>query len=366
MSRIRLRPWLRGFGAAGLVGLVIAAAPTTAVAAGQPALVAGPNTIVSVAPGGRAAAAVAVGNPGTAVVAQAYLLLEWPPGMKPAQTFENCYYAARAAFCEIGTELAAGKQYVAQPQVEYDVDADSMAPLFQRTTSKWYTAEEAAPNLEAWRQGHPTRGTGDKLGLQATPEPVGAPSDGTSRTRDTVTNIKITGDNPVNLKAVGATVRGAAGQTVKLKVGQLNLGPAAANFLGGSTRGLLNSTFVDVPDGTTVVKAPENCKQVLPRSWMPDAEAYECYLATSLDHVLKPNATQEWEFDLLIERAGETKSKVITNYAFLDREHGTDANAADDTAEIVVIAGEGPTVPGTGDGAGTGTGTWSRAPEPSR
>ncbi|GAA3449060.1 hypothetical protein [Dactylosporangium matsuzakiense] len=148
--------------------------------------------------------------------------------------------------------------------------------------------------------------------------------------------------NALDLAAVGAQASGAAGSTVKVKVGAKNNGPASGNTNRSGGEPLLHLE-VRLPEGTELAAKPDNCSVD-----SENAAKVQCY---------SPDTLYNGE-SFLVELALKI-TKVTPNAAGLvsfghsDR----DPNHANDTADIVInpANGTGGGNPGGDNGNGGGS-----------
>jgi LPXTG-motif cell wall-anchored protein len=113
-----------------------------------------------------------------------------------------------------------------------------------------------------------------------------------------------------------------------------------------------------VPPGTTAVSVPRRCHvfdgENLPGSSEPGKPRYVCVV----DNVVPVGATQSWEFELRLDREGESKGSVRANEPMTwTNGNEPDLKPANDQADVVVNAvksGAGNPPAGGAGGGGAG------------
>ncbi|MFF0106014.1 COG1361 family protein [Streptomyces hirsutus] len=145
-------------------------------------------------------------------------------------------------------------------------------------------------------------------------------------TEDNFTSTSITVENTADFSVQGAEVTGVAGERVTATIGFLNRGPAwFANLGSGDAVGTIT---VEVPEGTSVVSAPEDC-------WALGSTTYRC----ELRHWALPDDRIEFPFELRIDRVVPNAIGAVTLQASA-RQAPYDPQPQNAHAELVVNASE--------------------------
>lgn len=157
----------------------------------------------------------------------------------------------------------------------------------------------------------------------------------------TYTELDFPTGTPVDLELTGASVKGGQGDTVEAELGFRNNGPAWISSLRSGGEPIRFT--VGTPEGTTVTKAPTNCRQAN----VEDKREYFCSVATPM----LPDVSFDLPFELRIDKVVPgAKGK-----AALPEGGRPDSDPSNDTAWIVVN-GTGDDAPGGGDGDDGGQG----------
>ncbi|MGW0603179.1 hypothetical protein [Streptomyces sp. NPDC002644] len=157
----------------------------------------------------------------------------------------------------------------------------------------------------------------------------------------TYTELDFPTNTPIDLELTGASVKGAKGDTVTAELGFRNNGPAWISSLRSGGEPIRFT--VGTPEGTTVTKAPANCRQAN----VEDRREYFCSVATPM----LPDASFDLPFELRIDEVvAGAKGK-----AALPDGGRPDSDPSNDTAWIVVN-GTGDEAPGEGGDGGQGEG----------
>ncbi|WFE37746.1 LPXTG cell wall anchor domain-containing protein [Micromonospora sp. WMMD998] len=318
-------------------------------------LAAGPETKTSAAPGSAFTTAATVSNAGETTAKGAVAVFYNDYGLNAAKHFSNCTYVGdELRTCTFDEELPAGSSFTAS--LPYVLGVDTYAPSSKYGEIIWMTPAE----FEDFQQdvgfnqatiGQP--GTDGELVL--TPVPGKATAQGFQADRrpennGTIFTVTATGKNGTDLEALGTSVTGTAGATVKAPFGLRNNGPATLDY----NRAGSSVTYLsfDVPQGTTAVAVPENCITRNGDQWgepgEPGQRHYFCYF----DSVLKAGDSAMLDFSLRIDKviANATGPVKINVTCQCDGGFTRDLKPANDTAEVVVNAAPG----GEGGHAGGG------------
>lgn len=306
----------------------------------------GGETIKDVKPGDTASVPIAFGNAGNVTAPRIRLFVFASPGIKLAQ-YDNCEYVIgegplddSAAQCDIDESLAPGEGL----EGPFEATPEDDSPLSGEVTYIVEPLDEDASVLALPKGERLRAGTGKALTLhrkaaaRATAAPVEIDD------ADNMGSASLLVDITADLAAIGATLHGAAGDTVTATVGLTNLGPATlSNRAGGPAANFLFT----VPPGTSVVEVPDECLAASDTTATPGAAAYLCGSDFVFAKGDKVTPTFKLKITEVIEGAEGTVQAVLldgsTNLRF-------DKNPANNTAKVLVNpaadAGDG----GTGGG----------------
>ena len=319
-------------------------------------LAAGKSSEVTVKPGAKFNAPLSVLNNTDKTVHGTAVILDTDYAFAAAGQFGNCYYIDdQMSACVFDQELEPGVSY--QIQLPYRLRADTAAPGNAYGEFEWLTTGDWDDLLKFIKDvgyGGPGKlGTGDNLLL--TPEPKAK-----ALNKQTDTNpdnnwqdvtVNTTGKQGTDFQAIGATVTGAAGDTVTVNVGVRNNGPAT---LDRSRAGEPAATvIVTIPTGTAVVDAPAGCTLATGDDTSLKTKKGGVQYGCFSDYVFPAKTTVTWPFRLKITKVqddatGWVESNPPCECDRFDR----DTNKANDVAKIVVN----PVAAGGGEGGGDGDG----------
>lgn len=249
----------------------------------------------------------------------------------PYPRFANCRYAllehVTVVECLFDGTVAAGHAY-------------GLAQSFTVTTGdryygtsvdhSWFAPGDEGydlPDSVPWEQG-----AGGVLGLTD----LGPGTPPTSNDGAEIT-IRLRDHSGWDLAAVGSTVTGTAGQTVRAAVGVEN--KAATLDAHHSDESLASARFT-VPKGTTVVAVPDGCTTLAydeDGGWTsPGKPRYNC----ALGHYLPAGAKTVWTFGLRLDKDVEDAegavAVVMTGDLSEDRAIEADKDHGNDRAKVVV------------------------------
>ncbi|GAB7049442.1 hypothetical protein [Catenuloplanes indicus] len=278
---------------------------------------------VSGTPGTTIDAPVGVRNVGETTVSGAILYLFFQDEITLARTYSNCYYQVgreTTAYCEFDRDLLPGVAYTARPRLDLGTSIES--PGLTLGSLRWLTPTD-------WNDGNGipyVQGTGTELTLE---EEAFSAARRTQVDVNPYNNwssiiIELTGHNPADLAAIGATVDGPAGSTRTIRVGMRNDGPASAGVAGSGEAAA--QMLVRIPAGTRIIAADGNC-------WRSNQHGgYVCGYPGSLF----PAGTEAFfsltlRIDQEIPNATATVSVNEVNCGSCD-----DGNRANDVAYVVV------------------------------
>ncbi len=294
----------------------------------------------------------------------------WPGPLDFTERYRNCWYGERWAhmYCEFEIGLAPGESAQVAAGTPVRFQASPAIPHRWKSYLKYHVVNApGAGGPEGW-----TAGDGPALRLEKVPSdgvraravpvfPENEYDDG-----DGIVNFR-TGDNPADLVALGATVSGAQGAEVPIRVGLRNDGPANV-FSDPEQEGVdwketpEPAVIVTLPEGTTVVGMPEGHRgfNVQCGAWAdgkfvgplnePNGRVYHCTSNSGLD------VGDEWFFEFRVRVTGNTSAAG----SVVGHGGGHDPDMADNTAPITLnVTPSGPTgggEPGEQPGGGSGAG----------
>ncbi len=313
--------------------------------------------------GARVDLPLTVTNRGTRTAHGLVLYLSGSYGFMPSKRYENCEYANLAAnagplLCTFDESVEPGEAVRVDPTFGGTVPADSWAPNRHLSFAIWFTPADWAEFRSQEPSAGPVGPNGSDEPLQLVP--VGTQSRALDQTdtdpfnNETRIRLTVAGDQRGDVAAEGATVTGAVGSTVRMRVGYTNNGPASAGPDG--QQGLDPWTTVTLPAGVTAVTAPETCLDPQQDTWQPGkpgARVYECFA----DSLISRGERMNFDFDLRIDRAGSQTGTVRLRTRSGDGPI-QDLDPTNDTATIRVNpasgggAGDGGSLPITGTSTG--------------
>ncbi|GHH20062.1 hypothetical protein [Streptomyces lanatus] len=282
------------------------------------------------------AAPVGLRNKGAMDSEGAVLRFHGSRGLSFPDSYGNCAYdevttgplldQGTEAICTFSDTIKAGTAYALTGPLKVKTADFALYDIFNYGFSA-VSPTEAKSLLES---GNYRPGTGPDLKLKEVP---GAnPADYTR-----YAELDLPATNKYDLELAGASLKGAAGDTVTAKLGFRNNGPAWISALrsGGEPIGFT----VEIPEGAKVTKAPESC---MATEIAEGTKGYLCFVDTPL----LEDAKLSFPFDLRIDRVVQNaKAKV----ALPDWDNPSESDKSNDSAWIVLN--------GTGGSADGGTGS---------
>ncbi|MBM2619410.1 hypothetical protein JIG36_28040 [Actinoplanes sp. LDG1-06] len=312
---------------------------------------------VSLATGASTGLTAGVRNTGDNPVTGVVLELSTVRGFAAAP-HSNCAPTEFGAACRFDLELAPGQTYrLATP---WQLTATDMvwAPSQWYATFTWYTAQDYAD------LGRPSpAGSGPELELAPVASALADPQTETDPNNNADGfSITVTGVNQSNFTAIGATSSGKVGQTIPVRLGMRNNGPARIEGYASELGSYLQIT-VTPPAGTTVVKhsrlcEPFNVERPTPGAPFPpgahegDGNFY-CFTEPFEGVPYAPGKTVNFDFTLRVDKRGTLRGSIKTER--LGPPPAGDPDPSDDSAAIVITAAA-PATGGGGTGGGTGGG----------
>jgi hypothetical protein len=233
-------------------------------------------------------------------------------GMTLTARYSNCFYSGPAptsAWCTFPTRAAPGTAYRTSAPLVYSVTPPG--ELTGDVTYSW----SAAPQKPA---DHTVRGTGAPLTL------VPVPGEGFGDSRG---SVAVTTTVQADYRPVTATVRGRVGDTVKVRLGVRNLGPAEP-----SDSETLGRFEVVPPEGTTVTSIPysfegDGGKWACERPTGPGG-AFVCAIGDERFYEARDGrGTTALDFHVRIDRQVPGAKGTIRTYNPYDRTPGNDVAA---------------------------------------
>lgn len=284
-------------------------------------------------------APVGLRNKGAMDAEGAVLRFHGSRGLSFPDSYGNCAYAevttgpllrqGTEAICTFPDTIKAGTAYALTEPLKVKTADFALYDNFNYGFSAVSPAE-AKSMLEAkdYR-------TGSGPDLKLTEAPGADPADYTR-----YAELDLPATNKYDLELTGASLKGAAGDTVTAKLGFSNNGPAWISALrsGGEPIGFT----VEVPEGAKVTKAPEACRET---DIAENTKGYLCFVDTPL----LEDAELSFPFDLRIDRVVENaKAKV----ALPDWDNPRESDKSNDSAWIVLNGTDQSTNGGTGSSDG--------------
>ncbi|MBL7260085.1 hypothetical protein [Paractinoplanes lichenicola] len=311
---------------------------------------------VSVATGASTDLNAGVRNTGDDPVTGVVLELTTVRGFTNAP-HSNCAPTEFGAACVFDRELAPGQTYRLATPWQLTAADTVWAPSKWFANFTWHTAQDYAD----LRRPRPA-GSGPALELTPVTSALAGPQTETEPNDNSDGfAITVTGVNQSNFTAKGATASGKVGQTLPVRLGVRNNGPARLEGYAADMGSYLQVT-VTPPKGTTVVKhsrlcEPFNVERPTPGAPFP-AGAHEgdgnfyCFTEPVEGVPYLPGKTVDFDFTLRIDKPGTLRGTIKT--VRLGRPPAGDPDPADNNAAIVITAAA-ATTPGDDDG-GTGGG----------
>ncbi|MFG1778707.1 LPXTG cell wall anchor domain-containing protein [Micromonospora sp. NPDC049048] len=314
-------------------------------------LAGGPEVKVSAAPGSRFTAPIVLGNAGQTTAEGAVAVFDNDHAIRADKRHSNCTYEdGYLRTCRFSDNVAPGA--IHSGSMAYQLGADTYAPGRDYGYYNWMTVAEFEDfSKYLTDNGYSVGEPGDGAALSLSAPNVRARSsqvDINPENNWSSMVVTATGKNGTDLGAVGDSVKGKAGERVTATVGFRNNGPATLDY----QRGGSSVTYMEVavPEGTTVVDAPDECMPVKGEDrgepGEPGARTYFCYAQP----LLKAGDAETFEFGLRIDKvvANATGTVDINIPCQCDGGFYEDLKPANDTAKILVNA--------SGDGGGNGGG----------
>ncbi|MBM2620921.1 LPXTG cell wall anchor domain-containing protein [Actinoplanes sp. LDG1-06] len=358
--RITAKPGVEAGATATLPARAVAAGTTRASATGRITIAEGVDLAavelqndVSIATGARADLAAGVRNNGDEPINGVVLSLRTAEGFG-LEARRNCARIDHGFACRFADELAPGQEYRLATPFPLIAAKTLWAPAKWGARFEWSTEQD-------WidREGKLPAGTsGPQLELAPVMRAAAPQTDVGPSANDDDFSMTITGVNKSNINAIGATAKAKPGETITVRVGVRNNGPARLEGYGAELGSYL-TVGVTPPAGTTVVGTPKLCmpwnmNSPVPPPW-PAGAHYEdgniyCFSDDISWSPYYPGETTTWEFKLRVDRPGTLRGKIFTQVVGPSIAPQGDSDPADDDAAIVITAAA------AGGGAGGGGG----------
>ncbi|GIF75360.1 LPXTG cell wall anchor domain-containing protein [Asanoa siamensis] len=301
-------------------------------------LAVGPDdTNQSVAPGAAFTHEFSVTNVGKVSVEGFNAVFDNTYGVRAGKKFTNCSYVGdRLRACAFDLTIAPGETL--RGELPYKLGADTAAPGRQGASLLVYTRAEFADYADLSERTGDTLGkpgTDGKLELTAAParKARGTQADTNPSNDGTSVDIRVTGENGSDMRALGARITGQVGDVAEVQLGFRNDGPATIDKW-------TEATLVDVtvPKGTTAVEVPEQCAPVKNGQFdsanrgQPGKPAYRCLPGG----FVPVGETVGFPFSLRIDQAATEPGQVAINVPCDCDVRPDDTNSANDTAPIEI------------------------------
>ncbi|MCW3813665.1 LPXTG cell wall anchor domain-containing protein [Micromonospora sp. DR5-3] len=312
------------------------------------------------APGTRAGVPGVVRNAGDTTVDGTVLVVQADWLASYGGDFSNCKSDefGMYAFCTFDTKIEPGKSYQLSENLPIKLRPETRTGAKFPIWLDWWTTDDWNQAFKDWPQDDIKPGSGGELRLvEQTPRAARVPQTDLDKLNNmTLAMVRVTGNNPADLEAKGATAKGKKGDVVTVRPSFTNLGPAVLEYQGQGTPGIELEDLpvrISIPEGTTAVEAPFDCVPYAPgKEWdpwnagwgEPGAKEYACQVTESPKDMNNP-----YEFGLRIDKVLPDATGTITTKL------AGDPNTQNNTAKIVVNP-TGAGTPGDGGQGGGGQG----------
>ncbi|MEV0004286.1 LPXTG cell wall anchor domain-containing protein [Micromonospora sp. NPDC050980] len=322
-----------------------------------------PTVEASGAPGGIANLPGVVRNAGDTTVDGAVLVVQADWLASFDGDFSNCRRQEDGffAFCAFDTKIEPGRSYKLSENLPIKLRPETRTGAKFPVYLDWWTTDDFDQAFEDWQdEVKPGKGAELRLVEQSVKTARVPQTDLDQMNNFTVGTVRVTGNNPADLAAEGATATGKKGDVVTVAPSFTNLGPATLEYLGQGTPGIRLEDLpvrVTVPAGTTVTEAPYDCVPFQPsKEWdpwtanwgEPGAKEYACQVTESPKGMKNP-----YEFRLRVDTVTPDAAGVFVTRL------GGDPNSKNNAAAIVVnpVGNGNPGTPGDGGQGGGDGGT---------
>ncbi|BCJ38037.1 hypothetical protein Athai_55400 [Actinocatenispora thailandica] len=278
-----------------------------------------------------------------------------PGYLEIVKKIQGCKYAPLpqnyAMSCVFDGQFEPGRTYVmtvgGKAGLPVDVAAATPGPL---SYNLWFKVSpgKSGENSDATRRAGAGEGSLHASFVATSPRQPRV-KDADSGDNQTMMPVRV-GENPADLAAVGGKTSGHVGQSVKLRVGVKNDGPADTGHLDGGDPG---HAYVTLPSGTVATSVPDGDYAWCANSdtdWhrTPGRRSYYC----SWRNILKPGKTQYLTFTVKIEKSAVGSDGTLVTAAG----NIPDRNPKNDHGAITVTVLSGSATPSPSASGSTGTG----------
>ncbi|MFG2054138.1 LPXTG cell wall anchor domain-containing protein [Micromonospora sp. NPDC048930] len=224
---------------------------------------------ISGAPRSRVDLPGVVHNGSATTVNGVVLMLQASWLVKYAGDYSNCASLnGLNAVCTFDTQLEANKSYQLSEDLPLVVTDQARTGAGLPVTLDWWTKDDWTLIYRDWPIPGLEPGHGGELRLlEQTGAKAKAQQTDVDRTNNfTLATIHVTGDNPADLAAKGATASGKKGDVVTVLPSFTNFGPAALEIQIEKL-----PVRITIPQGTTAVEASGDCVPYVPgEEWDPE------------------------------------------------------------------------------------------------
>ncbi|MFF3172975.1 peptidase [Streptomyces sp. NPDC057900] len=295
-------------------------------------------------------------NNGTRAAEGVLLTLRYTRGMEFTERYRNCEYSESdggmgspgvwtTALCSFDGSYEPGVAYTLAEPPAIRATERAFYDSFLYRVEEGGSAARAAQRAGAKY----SPGQGAALALHKAPAALSADLDPSDNQQE----VDFRTSNTADFAAYGDRAKGAEGDSVQVKVGFRNRGPAWIGYIRSGED--VATVDVTVPEGASVVAKPESCRGVTAageyRENQTAAPRYFCSTPMSV----REDADFALPFELKIDKvvAGASGKVVVRNPFLQDPKLRFDPEPANNTASLVLNAKDS----GTGDsGATTGDG----------
>ncbi|MFI1420997.1 hypothetical protein ACH4VX_24075 [Streptomyces sp. NPDC020731] len=297
-------------------------------------------------------APVGLRNTGTMAAEGAVLRFHGSRGVSFPDSFGNCAYSevttgpllrqGTDVICTFPDTIDAGTAYALAEPLKVSTADFALHDIFTYSFTAVPPSETAGlREAKDYRQG-----TGADLKLKKL-----AGADPADYSRYAELDLPTT--NTYDLELTGAALDAEAGDTVTAEIGFRNNGPAWISAL--RSGGEPFSFTVEAPEGATVTKAPEKCREI---TVAEGEKGYRCWVSTPL----LEDAELGFPFELRVDRVVENAKGEV---ALPEWDDPFDSDHANNSAWIVLNGPDEQTDGGTGQNGGGATPSASPSPSPS-
>lgn len=283
--------------------------------------------------GSRITVPLGVKNIGDTAVEGLVLWWEGGEGAYFKDTFSNCTYVSHFVVCRFDVTIAPGASYKLSRPFPLDISADQAAPGYARAHYHWSTIDKFDTDIQPGRPDDRKPGSLPAVQLvhPSTGKPApSSPTSGDVPQHDLSENgndfgtvyVTVTGNNPRDLAAVGATVTGTQAD---LTVGLRNVGKVPLEDPDSDSPWRIAK--ITLPEGVTATSVPEPCQAI--------TGGYLCEARSPF----RPGTEQLWTFPVTI---AEGTKDGVGSVTLVGDGAADDQNPKNDTAKILVNPSSSP------------------------